>query len=107
MPSCVRAQLCALSRNPAPPPALIALSPVVLTGGGSCLDGIEKRLYWETLTLIPAAFKPRIVTASKLEREFSAWIGGSILASLGTFQQLWVSKAEYDEQGPGCVDKCL
>ncbi len=29
------------------------------------------------------------------ERRFGGWLGGSILASLGTFQQLWVSKEEW------------
>jgi actin-related protein len=27
------------------------------------------------------------------------WIGGSILASLSTFQQMWISKEEYNESG--------
>ncbi|CAG8590919.1 13528_t:CDS:10 [Acaulospora colombiana] len=30
-----------------------------------------------------------------IERQYSAWIGGSILASLGTFHQLWISRAEF------------
>merc|ERR1712210_432326 len=34
------------------------------------------------------------------ERKYSVWIGGSILASLSTFQQMWISKQEYDECGP-------
>jgi hypothetical protein len=33
------------------------------------------------------------------ERKYSVWIGGSILASLSTFQQMWISKEEYDESG--------
>lgn len=37
----------------------------------------------------------------QMERCASAWLGGSILASLGTFHQLWISKAEYDEVGTG------
>lgn len=42
------------------------------------------------------------------ERKYSVWIGGSILASLSTFQNLWVSKQEYDETGPGIVHrKCF
>ena len=41
------------------------------------------------------------------DRRFSVWIGGSILASLGSFQQLWMSKAEYEEQGAqGILRKC-
>jgi len=30
--------------------------------------------------------------------------GGSILASLGSFQQMWVSKQEYEEGGRAQVD---
>jgi hypothetical protein len=42
------------------------------------------------------------------ERKYSVWIGGSILASLSTFQQMWISKAEYDESGPSIVHrKCF
>jgi actin beta/gamma 1 len=37
------------------------------------------------------------------ERKYSTWIGGSILASLSTFQQSWITKEEYDEQGPTVV----
>merc|ERR1712130_482450 len=43
-----------------------------------------------------------------LERKYSVWIGGSILASLSTFQQMWISKQEYDESGPSIVHrKCF
>lgn len=38
-----------------------------------------------------------------LRRKYSVWIGGSILASLSTFQQMWISKQEYDEAGPSIV----
>lgn len=42
------------------------------------------------------------------ERKFSVWIGGSILASLSTFQQMWIAKSEYDESGPSIVHrKCF
>ena len=29
------------------------------------------------------------------ERRYGGWLGGSILASLGTFHQLWISKEEW------------
>ena len=42
------------------------------------------------------------------ERKFWVWIGGSIVASLSTFQQRWITKQEYDEFGPDIVHrKCL
>jgi len=42
---------------------------------------------------------------TRLERKFGVWIGGSILASLGSFHQMWVSKAEYQEQGAALLAK--
>ena len=37
------------------------------------------------------------------ERKYSSWVGGSVLASLGTFHQLWVTKDEYEEHGMSIV----
>lgn len=34
------------------------------------------------------------------ERQYAAWLGGSLLASLHTFPCMWISKLEYDEYGP-------
>merc|ERR1739845_295598 len=34
------------------------------------------------------------------ERKYSVWIGGSILSSLSTFEEMWIKKEEYDESGP-------
>jgi actin-related protein len=39
------------------------------------------------------------------ERRFSAWIGGSILTSIGTFQQMWFSQQEYKEGGKSQIDR--
>lgn len=30
-----------------------------------------------------------------IERKYGGWLGGSILASLGTFHQLWISREEW------------
>lgn len=50
----------------------------------------------------------KVISASgAVERKFGAWVGGSILSSLGSFQQLWISKQEYDEGGKAIVQsKC-
>lgn len=40
-----------------------------------------------------------------VERRFGSWIGGSILASIGTFQQMWISSQEYEESGKGQVER--
>ena len=50
----------------------------------------------------------RVKVIAPPERKYSVWIGGSILASLSTFQQMWISKQEYDESGPAIVHrKCF
>jgi len=69
--------------------------------------GIADRMQKELTALSPASMKVKIVAPP--ERKYSVWIGGSILASLSTFQNLWCSKQEYDESGPGIVHRsaCL
>jgi actin-like protein 6A len=81
------------------------LSNIVLSGATALLRGTPERLSDEVGKLLPAAFKTRVLAPAGVERQFSSWIGGSILSCLGTFQQLWLSKAEYDEMGPKRADQ--
>ena len=68
--------------------------------------GIAGRMQKEITALAPSAMRVRIVAPP--ERKYAVWIGGSILSSLQTFQQLWISKQEYDESGPSIVHrKCF
>jgi len=79
---------------------------VVLSGGTTMFLGIDTRLKKEISALAPASAKVKIVAPP--ERKYSVWIGGSILSSLSTFQDMWVTKDEYDESGPGIVHrKCF
>jgi actin-related protein len=41
----------------------------------------------------------KLVTALAAEKSHAAWIGGSILGICGSFQQLWLTKADYEELG--------
>merc|ERR1712026_328600 len=68
--------------------------------------GIADRMQKEITALAPSTIKIKIIAPP--ERKYSVWIGGSILASLSTFQQMWISKQEYDECGPAIVHrKCF
>ncbi|KAJ1726012.1 actin [Coemansia biformis] len=79
---------------------------IVLSGGSTMFPGIADRMQKEVTALAPSSMKVKIIAPP--ERKYSVWIGGSILASLSTFQNLWVSKQEYDESGPGVVHrKCF
>jgi len=79
---------------------------IVLSGGTTMFPGIDARLSKEIQALAPPSIKVKIVAPP--ERKYSVWIGGSILSSLSTFQDMWIAKDEYDESGPGIVHrKCF
>ncbi|GMI52381.1 hypothetical protein ScalyP_jg2060 [Parmales sp. scaly parma] len=79
---------------------------IVLSGGTTMFPGIAERMTKEISGLAPSSMKIKIVAPP--ERKYSVWIGGSILASLSTFQSMWISKDEFDESGPSIVHrKCF
>jgi len=81
-------------------------SNIVLSGGTTMFTGIGERMTKELTALAPSTMKIKVVAPP--ERKYSVWIGGSILSSLSTFQQMWISKGEYDESGPTIVHrKCF
>jgi len=79
---------------------------IVLSGGTTMFDGVADRINKEVTALAPSSISVKVVAPP--ERKYSVWIGGSILSSLSTFQQMWISKDEYDEAGPAIVHrKCF
>ncbi|XP_072193441.1 actin, alpha cardiac muscle 1-like isoform X1 [Excalfactoria chinensis] len=78
----------------------------VLSGGTTMYPGIGDRMQKEITALAPSTMKIKMIAPP--ERKYSVWIGGSILASLSTFQQMWISRDEYEEAGPSIVHrKCF
>ena len=79
---------------------------IVLSGGSTLFRNIPDRMTQEVEALAPDEMMVRITAPP--ERKYSAWIGGSILASLYCFQQMSITKQEYDEAGPSIVhSKCF
>jgi len=76
---------------------------IVISGGSTMFPGITDRLHKEITELAPKTMRNKIIAPP--ERKYSVWIGGSILASLSTFQQMWISKEEYDESGPNIANR--
>lgn len=76
---------------------------VIVTGGNTLFPQFTERLtrdLGESVSLM----KIKIISpAATTERRFSVWIGGSILASLGSFQQMWISKKQWSEEGSKIV----
>jgi len=79
---------------------------IVLSGGTTMFPGIADRMQKEISQLAPPTMKIKIIAPP--ERKYSVWIGGSILASLSSFDSCWVTKAEYDECGTQIIHrKCF
>ncbi|KII96192.1 hypothetical protein PLICRDRAFT_170764 [Plicaturopsis crispa FD-325 SS-3] len=82
------------------------LSHIVLAGGNTLFPGMADRMQREITAIVKSSAKVKIVAPP--ERRYSVWIGGSILASLSTFQNMWATKQEYAESGSGiCHRKFL
>ncbi|KAK3322872.1 actin family [Apodospora peruviana] len=80
---------------------------VLISGGNMRFPGLKERLQKELDKITPADWLPVEVRVLKNEKT-SAWISGSILASLSTFSQMWISAADYNETGPSIVHrKCF
>ncbi|ETV75015.1 hypothetical protein H257_10617 [Aphanomyces astaci] len=80
------------------------LQNIVLGGGSSCFESFPTRLEREILAMLPSA-KLKLLAPPPNERTLSAFLGGSILASLGSFHEMWISKTEYAEHGAHLVQK--
>ncbi|KAH3744048.1 Glycoside hydrolase, family 1 [Pelomyxa schiedti] len=80
---------------------------VLITGGSSIFPGLVDRLNSEVSSILPASKGNRFIAPGPLERKFSVFIGGSILASLESFVPMWISSQEYLEKGASVVNsKC-
>ena len=69
---------------------------IILAGGSSMLTNVRERLEREVLEQAPGQARVKVIASQNvMERKFGVWIGGSILASLGSFQQCWMSKQDW------------
>lgn len=90
------------------------LRSVIVTGSVACLPGVPERLEQElaaaaraspVATIAQQAHRLTIFIGSTHERKNGAWLGASILGSLGSHHDLWMSRSEYDEYGPPLINR--
>ena len=88
------------------------LGNVVLVGGGACLgptdqampEGLKERVEAIIHQHTPG-WRVKVLSPNVPERAVASWLGGSILGSLGTFHDMWVSRKEYEEWGTAIVNR--
>ncbi|MFZ3499289.1 hypothetical protein ACODT5_39790 [Streptomyces sp. 5.8] len=70
------------------------VSNIAFVGGGSLLEGLSERLSLELSHLMAHV---NVNVYARPERRYSAWMGGSALAS--TSDTSWITRSAYDEKG--------
>ncbi len=77
------------------------LNNIFLSGGGSMFPNLKSRIYQELeLELVRRKKKNQIIRIiAPMERTYSVWIGGSILAMIPEFSDNWISRAKYSKEG--------
>ena len=76
---------------------------VVVSGGSTLFKGFTERLEKDLLSICPPSVDLQVVAPP--ERRYSVWVGGSILSSLSSFEEMWISKQDYEEAGAAIVHK--
>uniref|UniRef100_A0A8C0I852 Uncharacterized protein n=1 Tax=Bubo bubo TaxID=30461 RepID=A0A8C0I852_BUBBB len=79
------------------------LRKVLLLGGSTLFQGFKERLLKELQTGVPNTTHVKV--NSPQDRMYSMWVGASILASLRTFRNVWVTREDYNEVGPTALQR--
>lgn len=72
-------------------------SEVLLSGGNTAIKGLPQALHKEIKKRINNHIKVRLYTPPKPQN--CCWIGGKVITSLDDFKNMWITKAEWDENG--------
>ena len=79
---------------------------IVIRGGTTLLDGFGERLKDQMAKASPyQSYQVHVKVVCPVERGYYEFVGGSIVTSLSTFEQMWITKDEYDENGPTIVHR--
>jgi hypothetical protein len=81
---------------------------MIVTGGGSSFEFVPDRIKLEVEKIVHVnapACRVKAMAASAPDRAVCTWLGGSILASIGAFHEMWISRQEYGEFGASLVDR--
>ena len=78
---------------------------IVFSGGNTMFSGLTMRMQIEMNKIFPSGLGVKVKEIPHDERRFSAWCGGSIMASMDTMSQKWVTREDYNDHGPAVINK--
>ncbi|XP_073868641.1 actin, alpha skeletal muscle isoform X2 [Macaca fascicularis] len=76
---------------------------MLLSGGTGSCPGLRFRMQREISELVSPTVHVKVATCPY--SVYGAWVGGSILCSLSTFKDMWVTSKEYKEMGSSIVSR--
>ena len=79
------------------------LQNIILSGGCANLAGLTERLEQEVKSLCFNYHGVNVINDDG--RDNLSWIGGSTLGSLNSFEALWITKDEYNENGHNIINQ--
>ena len=79
---------------------------IIVTGGTTIFPGFNDRLQKFIFLNSPQNIKTKVIDLlSDNHKKSTPFLGASILSSLGSFNQLWVTQQDYNEFGPFIIEK--
>ena len=78
-------------------------SNIVLSGGTTMLPGLNDRLKLILKSYAPPTDEVNVIASP--QRENGAWVGGSVFSTLDSFQQMLISRVEYNEVGKSIIHR--
>ncbi|XP_036136914.1 actin, alpha skeletal muscle-like [Molossus molossus] len=76
---------------------------VMLSGGTGSCSGLRSRMQKELSALVSPTISVQVATCP--HSVYGAWVGGSILCSLSTFKDMWVTSNDYKDVGSSAVSR--
>ena len=65
----------------------------------------NKIMYKDIINLMNNFTTPKTKILASPHRKYSSWIGGSILSSLSTYDEITIKHNEYNESGPSIIHR--
>jgi actin len=76
---------------------------IVLAGGSTMFKNMQERMRKEITALAPSSTVPGVHAPA--DRKHSQWLGGAILSTISKFNEMWITKKEYEQHGVSIVHK--
>lgn len=79
---------------------------IVLAGGSTMFEGLRERMKSEISSL--ALSNVTVEVDAPADRSRSSWLGGQIISQIDKFENLWITRKQYEDSGARIVhQKCF